>query len=74
MIPLARPHLVGRSRVGSLWGRARLELHDGPGAKQTARPRSLKAEAIYDADPAVRALQMVHGLTPFRLHLFVGQR
>ena len=65
MVPLARPYLVGGSSVGSLWGRARLELHGRPGAKQTARARSLKAEAIYDGDPAVRALQMVHGCLLF---------
>jgi hypothetical protein len=64
LLVLARHYLVGGSRVGFLWGTARLELHDGSGAKQTARARSLKAEAIYDGDLAVRALQMVHGLAP----------
>jgi hypothetical protein len=59
---LARHYLVGGSRVGLLWGTAQLQLHDVSGAKQTARARSLKAEAIYDGDLAVRALQMIHGL------------
>jgi hypothetical protein len=63
LVPLARRHLVGGSRVGFLWGSARLEVHDGSGAKQTARAGSLKP-AIYDGDLAVRALQMVHGLAP----------
>ena len=67
LLPLALRYLVGGSRVGFLWGRARLELHDRPGAKQTARARSLNAESIYDGDLAVRALQMVHGLSPLSL-------
>jgi hypothetical protein len=68
LLLLARHYLVGGSRVGFLWGTAWLELHDGSGAKQTARARSLKAKAIYHGDPAVRALQMVvHGLAPLSL-------
>jgi hypothetical protein len=64
MLGLAAPYLIGGSRVSFLCGRVRLELHDGSGAKQTARTRSLQAERIYDGGLAIRALQMVHGVSP----------